>query len=112
VKRSLKHKWNCPLCEAHRDIPITKLIGISNIIITRYEVRILIVRCDNMNPKFFGDSYDLAKRFFCGALAALDYDVIIDPMFTGEWNGKEKSNLLGQDRPQRHQSVPAIRLYF
>jgi hypothetical protein len=38
-----------------------------------------------MNPSFFGDSYDLVKRFFCVQLAALGYEVVVDPMFTGEW---------------------------
>jgi hypothetical protein len=42
-----------------------------------------------MNPKFFGDSYDLVKRFFCLELLALGYAVTVDPMFTGEWNGAE-----------------------
>jgi hypothetical protein len=44
-----------------------------------------------MNPKFFGDSFDLVKRFFCDTLSTLGYEVIIDPMFTGDWNGKEAS---------------------
>jgi hypothetical protein len=44
-----------------------------------------------MNQKFLGDSYDLVKRFFCIALATLGYEVVIDPMFTGEWIGKEET---------------------
>jgi hypothetical protein len=44
-----------------------------------------------MNPKHVGDSYDLVKRFFCSALATLGYEVVIDPMLTGEWNGKEET---------------------
>jgi hypothetical protein len=38
-----------------------------------------------MNPIFFGDSFDLVKRFFCGEFRALGYEVRVDPMFTGEW---------------------------
>ena len=49
------------------------------------------VRCRNMNQKYLGDSYDLVKRFFCNILAMLGYEVVIDPMFTGEWNGKEET---------------------
>jgi hypothetical protein len=44
-----------------------------------------------MNPKYLGDSYDIVKRFFCSALATLGYEVVIDPMFTGKWNGKEET---------------------
>ena len=42
-----------------------------------------------MNPSFIGDSYDLVKRFFCFELRALGYKVVVDPMFTGEWKGRE-----------------------
>ena len=43
-----------------------------------------------MNPAYFGDSYDIVKRFFCGALRELGYTVYVDPMFTGDWSGSEK----------------------
>jgi len=43
-----------------------------------------------MNPSFLGDSYDLVKRFFCFELRALGYRVIVDPMFTGAWKGRER----------------------
>jgi hypothetical protein len=46
-----------------------------------------------MNPKYFGDSYDLVKRFFCRELSALGYRVVADPMFTGEWEGSEEAFL-------------------
>lgn len=42
-----------------------------------------------MNPKWFGDSYDIVKRFFALSLQDLNYDVFIDPMFTGEWDCME-----------------------
>jgi len=42
-----------------------------------------------MNPTFFGDSYDLVKRFFCRELESLGYFVVIDPMLTGSWDGRE-----------------------
>jgi hypothetical protein len=43
-----------------------------------------------MNPKWFGDSYDIVKRFFVDNLRIMEYEVFIDPMLTSEWNGKEK----------------------
>jgi hypothetical protein len=43
-----------------------------------------------MNLAFFGDSYDLVKRFFCGELSSLGYSVAVDPMFTGAWGGAER----------------------
>lgn len=42
-----------------------------------------------MNPAFFGDSYDIVKRFFCGEVSALGYFVVVEPMLTGDWNGGE-----------------------
>lgn len=42
-----------------------------------------------MNHSHFGDSYDLVKRFFCTEMVSLGYDVIIDPLFTGDWHGAE-----------------------
>ena len=38
-----------------------------------------------MNLQFLGDSYDLVKRFFVGALRELGYEVVADPMFTDVW---------------------------
>jgi hypothetical protein len=43
-----------------------------------------------MNQSFLGDSYDLVKRFFCFELSALGYKVVVDPMFTGAWEGRER----------------------
>ena len=43
-----------------------------------------------MNPKWFGDSYDIVKKFIVDNLKGIGYEVYIDPMFTGDWNGKEK----------------------
>jgi len=42
-----------------------------------------------MNPTYFGDSYDVVKRFFCDQLSTLGYEVIAEPMFTGKWDGRE-----------------------
>ena len=42
-----------------------------------------------MNPAYFGDSYDLVKRFFCEQLASLGYTVYVEAMLTGEWAGAE-----------------------
>ena len=43
-----------------------------------------------MNSKWFGDSYDIVKKFFVDTLKDIGYEVYIDPMFTGDWNGKEQ----------------------
>ena len=43
-----------------------------------------------MNPEWFGDSYDIVKNFFVHTLIAMRYEVYIDPMFTGDWNGKKE----------------------
>lgn len=42
-----------------------------------------------MRPEFFGDSYDIVKRFFCETLRSLGDTVYIDPLFTGDWSGQE-----------------------
>src|SRR5262245_8467165 len=59
-----------------------------------------IIRCAAMHPDYFGDSYDIVKRFFCEALRRLGYRVYIDPMFTGEWSGQETAfyRLLGVEQ--------------
>jgi hypothetical protein len=42
-----------------------------------------------MNPAYFGDSYDIVKRFFCSELRALGYSVAVVPMLTGTWGSSE-----------------------
>ncbi len=42
-----------------------------------------------MNPQWFGDSFDIVKRFFVENLNEIGYHVVVDPMLTGEWNGPE-----------------------
>ena len=42
-----------------------------------------------MNPQWFGDSFDIVKRFFIANIREMGYQVFVDPMFTGEWNGLE-----------------------
>jgi len=42
-----------------------------------------------LNPQWFGDSFDIVKRFFVENLTAIGYHVVVDPMLTGEWNGLE-----------------------
>ena len=44
-----------------------------------------------MNPKYFGDSYDIVKRFFCTELSVLGYSMEIDPMLTGPWDDTKTS---------------------
>jgi hypothetical protein len=46
-----------------------------------------------MNPNYFGDSYDIVKRFFCAELRALGYSVVVKPMFTGDWKGSQEAFL-------------------
>ncbi len=55
-----------------------------------------------MNPAFVGDSYDLVKRFFTKELILLGYEVAIDPMYTGDWNGMKEEflQLVGVNTPQ------------
>ena len=51
-----------------------------------------IVKCESnwpMNSQWFGDSFDIVKRFFIGNIREMGYQVFVDPMFTGEWNGLE-----------------------
>jgi len=43
-----------------------------------------------MNPQWFGDSFDIVKRFFVENLNEIGYHVVVDPMLTGEWGGLEK----------------------
>jgi hypothetical protein len=37
-----------------------------------------------MNPMWFGDSYDIVKRFFVSEIRNMGYEVYVDPMFTGD----------------------------
>jgi len=61
-----------------------------------------------VNPLYLGDSYDLVKRFWCRELSNLGYSVVVDPMFTGEWNVREQSylDLIGASpvKPSREQA--------
>ena len=43
-----------------------------------------------MNPAWFGDSYDIVKRFFVDVLKRTGYSVTVDPMFTGTWQQIEE----------------------
>jgi hypothetical protein len=46
-----------------------------------------------MNTLYLGDSFDIVKRFFCHELSSMGYNIVVDPMFTGEWNDQERSFL-------------------
>jgi hypothetical protein len=46
-----------------------------------------------MNSDWFGDSYDIVKRFFVGELRSLGYTVYIDPMPSGDWDPVEPAFL-------------------
>jgi hypothetical protein len=60
-----------------------------------------------MNPAYFGDSYDLVKRFFCRELSLLGYSVVVDPMLTGTWSENEAEfyRLIGAARVDRQKQV-------
>jgi len=66
-----------------------------------------------MDPLFFGDSYDIVKRFFCGELAALGYEVVADPMFTGDWGESQRHffNFI-KSKPLAEASQPSRRALF
>ena len=65
-----------------------------------------------MNPKYFGDSYDIVKRFFCAQLSELGYYLVIDPMLTGPWSDNEASfyQFIGAD-PSRAEG-PNTAIFF
>lgn len=44
-----------------------------------------------MNPDYFGDSYDVVKRFWCEVARSLGYAMYIDPMFTGDWTSRQRA---------------------
>lgn len=51
-----------------------------------------------MNPSWYGDSFDLVKRFFVSALKNTGFSVEIAPMLTGDWDADSLCsfyNLLG-----------------
>ena len=43
-----------------------------------------------MHPQWFGDSYDIVKKFFVDTLKEIGYEVYVEPMFTGDWKGTEQ----------------------
>ena len=47
-----------------------------------------------MNTSYLGDSYDVVKRFFCGMARSAGYDVVVEPMFTGNWTPAQRSAYL------------------
>lgn len=67
-----------------------------------------------MNPAYFGDSYDIVKRFFCQELSSLGYVVAIDPMLTGDWGGTERDfyRLVGVEPLAEHRSHSSRRALF
>ena len=67
-----------------------------------------------MNPNYFGDSYDIVKRFFCSELRALGYAVAVDPMFTGQWRGTESAffRFIGASAQSEHFSRQRRALFY
>lgn len=67
-----------------------------------------------MNPAYFGDSYDLVKRFFCRELSLLGYTVAVDAMLTGSWSTNEREfyRLIGAEAIRPRGLVPARAALF
>ena len=42
-----------------------------------------------MNPRGFGDSFDIVKRFFIKILKDAGYEVYVEPIFIGDWDDNE-----------------------
>ena len=42
-----------------------------------------------MHPQWFGDSYDVVKRFFVEVLSDAGFETFVDPMLTSDWDGIE-----------------------
>jgi hypothetical protein len=65
-----------------------------------------------MNEAWFGDSYDIVKRFFVDVVKANGYSVYADPMFTGAWRSTEPFfKFLGVQDATDH-AVPARSALF
>jgi hypothetical protein len=65
-------------------------------------VRNHLVHNLTMNAKWFGDSFDIVKRFFLGIVKSNGYSIHIDPMFTGDWDARSRDaflSLLGESQP-------------
>ena len=62
-----------------------------------------------MHPEYFGDSYDLVKRFFIQELKAIGYSICVDPMLTGHWNELEDQFFKLIGAPKTSQSAQAVR---
>lgn len=43
-----------------------------------------------MNPEWFGDSFDIVKRYFVTVLKEAGFSVYVDPMFTGDGESIER----------------------
>ncbi len=67
-----------------------------------------------MNPRYFGDSYDIVKRFLCFELRSCGYVVEIEPMLTGEWGGRDRHflRLLGAELRRCAPKGRASALFF
>ena len=68
-----------------------------------------------MHPNYFGDSYDIVKRFFCAEISVLGYEIRIDPLFTGDWSDKEIDQffrLVGVNRHALQQALSAPTALF
>ena len=44
-----------------------------------------------MRPQWFGDSFDIVKRFFACVLSDAGFQLTIDGRYSGDWNGAESA---------------------
>jgi len=59
-----------------------------------------------MNRDWFGDSNDIAKRFFVGELRTMGYSVCVDPMPSGDWEPIESEYLRFLDVAHAREFTP------
>jgi hypothetical protein len=62
-----------------------------------------------LNPRWFGDSFDIVKRFFIKILKDAGYEVYVEPMFTGDWEDNEHRFIsfigVNEGTPTSHKSA-------
>jgi hypothetical protein len=66
-----------------------------------------------MNPRYFGDSYDIVKRFFCDVSRSAGYTVYVEPMYTCTWTrstSRSFSRLIGARELSASVNRPAVLL--
>lgn len=62
-----------------------------------------------MNPEWFGDSFDIVKRYFVGVLKDAGFKVYVDPMFTGDGKSIENEFHAFVGAPRHNGGKPSVR---